>query len=59
MPLEPWVFIAIFGLAGFLIFVCGINQSGLNLAFTVAGIATASFSSLILNNRFKRWLEAI
>ena len=59
MPLESWVFIAIFALAGFLVIACGLNQEELSFAFTVAGITTISFGSLIFVKKFKKWVESL
>jgi hypothetical protein len=59
MPLETWVFVTIFALAGFLVIACGFNQAELSLAFTVAGITTISFGSLIFVKKFKKWVESL
>jgi hypothetical protein len=58
MPLETWVFIAIFALAGFLVIACGVNQEGLSFVHTVAGLVTISLGSLIFVGKFKRWVES-
>jgi hypothetical protein len=58
MPLETWVFVAIFALAGFLVIACGYQQE-LSLAFTVFGLLTISLTSLVLIKRFREWLEKI
>jgi hypothetical protein len=58
MPLETWVFVAIFVLAGFLVIACGYQQEP-SLAFTVFGLSTISFASLVISKRFREWLEKI
>lgn len=59
MPLETWVFVAILVLAGFLVITCGFKEAELSLAFLAAGITTASFSSLVLMRRFRKYLSRI
>ena len=59
MPLETWVFTVIFALAGILVIVCGLNQEGLSFAFTVAGVVTISFGSLIFLKKFKKFIERL
>ena len=59
MPLENWVFIAIFALVGSLIIACGINKAELSLAFTIVGISTVSFGSLIFVKKIKKWVEKL
>jgi hypothetical protein len=59
MPLETWVFIAIFVLAGFLVITCGLQESELSLVFVAAGTITTSFSSLVLVRKFKKFVERI
>lgn len=56
--METWVFVAIFALAGFLVIAYGYQQE-LSLAFTVFGLSTISFTSLVLSERFREWLKKI
>jgi LPXTG-motif cell wall-anchored protein len=59
MPLETWVFITIFVLAGSLVIAFGLNQAELSLAFTIAGLATISFGFLIFVKKIKKWVERL
>jgi hypothetical protein len=59
VPLEIWVFVAIFALAGFLVILCGLNHAELNLVFVTTGLAIISLGSLALNKKIKEWLKNI
>jgi hypothetical protein len=58
MPLETWVFVSIFALAGFLVIACGIQQE-MSFAFLLAGLTTISCGSLIFVKKVRKWLESI
>ena len=57
-PLENWVFVTIILAAGFLVVTCGLKHEVNYLLITV-GLATSSFSSLVLSKKFKEWLAKI
>jgi hypothetical protein len=59
IPVETWVFIAIFVLAGFLVITCALQQAELSFALIVAGLITAGFSSFAVSKRFRKLIESI
>jgi hypothetical protein len=57
MPLETWVFVAIFVLAGFLVITCGLQEAELSLALIAVGTIIASFSSIVLFKKIRKLLS--
>jgi len=57
-PLENWVFVSLFTLAGFLVIACGLKQE-INFTFIAVGLVTSSLSSLILVEKFKKWIQKL
>jgi len=56
LPLETWVFGAIFVLVGLLVITCGLKEAELSVVFILAGVTIACVSSIAVFKKFRNWL---